>query len=386
MRTLEAAMRAAGLACIAVLGALATQQARAQGDAAYRRIFEQILLDPANPELNLRYARLAIERGELNRARAAYERILERDPGNREALEGLRRITRRIEPSVTQWTFSIGPQWEANPLRVRPAQVTHGDVAVAARLTMSDDRPAFNVRWRTEGVGLLTKWSSFNEIDVIHGGFRTGPVFPLMPTVRIHPFVGMSYTAVRWRTFSGEPTAGVTLDLDDAGPLKSITARWSYILVGSAFSNRDATSVEVFPRFVFTDLGMQRAATVVVPYWRYTGVFGSGLPSDDPFNAPFPARQHQFGLRADHFIPIVQKVTLGIFASYEYRHYFERIPGDTKNRRDHVFAPGVQLIVTSLFLEGFDLIGSYNYELRSSNDGLQNYNNHSLSMRWIWRF
>jgi hypothetical protein len=382
-----ASRRFAAAALMAMLsGTISAESAVAQDDAEYRRVFEQVLQDPANAALNLRYARLAIERGELSRAQAAYERILERDPGNRQAQEGLRAVTRRLEPVITQVTVSIGPQWESNPLRLKPAEVTHGDIALAARITFADERPMFAWRWRTEAAGMLNKWASFNEIDVLHGGFRTGPVIPLRATLRVHPFVGMAYTAVRWRTFSGEPTAGLTVELDDAGPLKSITARWAYVFVGSAFSNRDATTVEVFPRFIFADLGLKRSTAVIIPYWRYTGVFGSGLPTDDPFNAPFPARQHQLGVRADYYIPLFRQVTLGLFATYEYRHYFERIPGDSKNRRDHVFGPGAQIIITSLFVDQLDVVGSYSYELRNSNDGLQNYNNHALNLRWIWRF
>jgi len=124
----------------------------------------------------------------------------------------------------------------------------------------------------------------------------------------------------------------------------------------------------------------------VIPYWRYTGVFGSGSPTEDPRNQPFPARGHQFGIRADYFIPVLRRVSVGVFATYEYRHYYEAIPGETKNRRDHYLAPGAQFIASSLFAERLDLVGSYTYELRVSNDGFQNYNNHVLSLRWVWRF
>jgi hypothetical protein len=217
-------------------------------------------------------------------------------------------------------------------------------------------------------------------------GLISGPVFTLDATKRLHVFAGIGYSALRWRFFSAGPTAGASLELDDAGPLKSLTARWNYSFVGSAFSERDATLVEVFPRFIVDDVGIKGSTAVVIPFWRYTGVFGSGSPADDPRNQPFPSRGHQVGIRADYFVPVLRNVSVGVFAVYEYRHYYEAIPGETKNRRDHYFAPGVQFIAASLIADRLDLVGSYTYELRSSNDGIQNYSNHLLSLRWVWRF
>jgi hypothetical protein len=378
--------RAPAAALLAILGVLGLAQPAPAQDDEYRRIFEQILQDPANPQLNLRYAKLAIDRGELSRAQAAYERILERDPNNREALEGLRRVKRQLEPTITQFTVSVGPQWDSNPRRLRQSAVTHGDIAFNARATVSDERPVFDWRWRSEGTASTIYWGTFRDIDIAAVAGRTGPVFALGETMRFHPFLGMSYTVVRRRTFATEPSAGATIELDDFGPLRSVTARWGYVFVGRAFSERDATFVEVYPRLIVSDLGLKGSTAVVIPFWRYTGVFGSGSPGDDPRNTPFPARQHQFGVRGDYFIPVLQRVTLGLFATAEYRHYFERIPGETKNRRDFVIAPGAQFILTSLFVDQLDVVGSYTFEWRHSNDGLQNYNNHSLSLRWIWRF
>jgi len=63
--------RPAAVLMIALGASIAGGPAAAQDDAQYRRVFDQLLQDPANPELNLRYAKLAIDRNELERARAA---------------------------------------------------------------------------------------------------------------------------------------------------------------------------------------------------------------------------------------------------------------------------------------------------------------------------
>ena len=91
-----------------IAGAILPCAAHAQDDAELRRIFEQILQDPGNPGLNLRYARLAVERGEIRKALAAYERILAQDPGN-EVKQTSRGKTRAKEVAE-QSTFDIWKQ------------------------------------------------------------------------------------------------------------------------------------------------------------------------------------------------------------------------------------------------------------------------------------
>jgi hypothetical protein len=386
VRNAPAQSGAATAALVLLLAVVVWSPAAAQSDAEYRRAFDLVLLDPANPAHNLHYARLAIERGELSRAQAAYERILERDPNNREALDGLRAIKRRLEPTFTEVTLSVGPHWESNPLRLRQSEVTHGDIAVLARGTLRDERPAFGWRWRTEGVGTVLKWGTFNEVDVADVALASGPVVPLGSAGRLYTFAGVGYSAVRWRFFAAGPTAGLSWELDDAGPLKSVTARWNYSFVGNAFSQRDSTQFEIFPRFIVDDLALKGSTAILIPYFRYSGVFGSGSPTDDPRNQPFPARGFQAGTRGDFFVPVLRNVSVGVFAIYEYRHYYEAIPGETKNRRDHYFAPGAQFIIASAFLDQIDLVGSYTYELRVSNDGVQNYSNHLLTLRFVRRF
>ena len=78
------------------------------------RLYQQILRNPENIELNLRYAELALERGQRRKALAAYERILDVDPDNRAALEGLRRITVGLTPTTTRGRLEVGARWESN--------------------------------------------------------------------------------------------------------------------------------------------------------------------------------------------------------------------------------------------------------------------------------
>lgn len=78
----------------------------------------QILENPQDVALNLRYARAAEEAGQPRLALVAYERILINDPSNEEARRGYERIRRSIEPAYTATRIETGVRWDSNPLNL----------------------------------------------------------------------------------------------------------------------------------------------------------------------------------------------------------------------------------------------------------------------------
>src|SRR5438874_2468425 len=119
------------------------------------RVYAQILSDPTNSQLNLRYALLAEASGKLRWALAAYERVLVNDPGNPEAQAGLQRVRRRLQPNATQFNAEFGAIGETNP-RYRPSG-GNAEAQVLAALGMRDERTIADIRWRTtaSAFGLL---------------------------------------------------------------------------------------------------------------------------------------------------------------------------------------------------------------------------------------
>ena len=164
--------------------------AAAQDDGEYRRAFEDVMSDPTGPAPNLRYARMAIDRGELRKALAAYERVLGRDPANAEALAGRNRILRQLEPNTTRAVLTVGGRYETNPRHANVTNTHTDDGAYTGRLNVVDERRVFDIRWRTEGDLVGLNHATFRDIDVGSAGFRTGPVIPLDNYKRIHVFAG----------------------------------------------------------------------------------------------------------------------------------------------------------------------------------------------------
>jgi hypothetical protein len=380
----RAGSRGTLLAAALVFGAGAAH-AQSSPDRDMRAIFEQILRDPTNPALNFRYARMASERGEHRKALAACERVLARDPNNAEAKACIERELRASRPSYTSITAVFGAQYETNPRHERRTGRRTDDGAAVGRITFSDERPLGDIHWRTEADVAAQYYFSFRDLEIGTVGARTGPLIDIAEGFKVNPFVGFYYSWLERRTFTSEPTAGVTLESERTGPLKSVSARWGYDFVGRHLSERDGMFVEVNGVFEFRNVGLRSSIAVVSPYWRYNGVVGSGALTETPFNQPYPARQHQIGARADYFVSALSWLIVNVNVTGEYRHYFEQIPLETKNRRDYVVAPGAQLIFGTFAQNQLDVIASYTFEYRHSNDGSQRYMNHVAGLRFLWR-
>ena len=102
------------IGAVFLLGSIALVPRQASADEL-DIVFGQLLAEPANPSLNLRYAELAMARGETRKALAAYERVLAQDPNNRQVIRAYNRAKRRLQPSVTAFTLSTGFVYESNP-------------------------------------------------------------------------------------------------------------------------------------------------------------------------------------------------------------------------------------------------------------------------------
>ncbi len=353
------------------------------------RVYQQILRDPGNAELNLTYARLAIERGELRKALAAYERVLETDPNNAEAKSGIRRVQRQLSPDVTQITFVAGAQGETNPRRERLSTPKTHDGALFGRIQVSDTRKlGSEFTLRTEGDLYANYHTTFHDIDYGNVNLRTGPYFVLNDDWAVHTFASAGYSWIKARSFYSEAGAGVTFEtrqLDN--PSIQFTARFGYDFITKSFTTRDSLFVEISPRFTWRSVVFEAGVLVLAPYWRYNGVTGSGAATVSQTGELFPLRFHQLGIRGDYLVEVFDRVTVGVNMTVEYRHYFEREVATAKNRRDYWMSPGAQLIMTTPFDDDVpvDVIVSYAYERLFPSDPLFRFENHNFGVRMLWR-
>jgi hypothetical protein len=262
--------------------------ATAQEDSDLRRSFDDVLRDRSGVAPNLAYARVAIARGELRKALAAYERILARDPANEEALAGRARILRELEPNTLRLFVSVGATYQTNPRHANISNSATDDFSYGARVALIDERRALGLRWRTEADMYAIQYTSFHDLDIGSAAARVGPMIYFDNFRRVHAFVGASYNWLARRTFFVEPTVGLNFEIDDLGPFRGVLVRGGYQFIGQHLTTRDGMFVEIIPRFVWPDLVSRGAVLSVSPYWRYNGVVGSGA-AVEPFGVPFPA-------------------------------------------------------------------------------------------------
>ncbi len=153
-------------------------------DAMYARI----LREPANTELNLRFARLAEDSGKIRWALAAYERILVNDPDNFEGKVGLMRVRRAMQPSFTLVTAELGTGYESNPMYYLPGG--KGEFFTQGSLALRDERSINGQRWRTNGIVAGQVHGRYGDLNYGYAGGESGPIFDLIPGLSVNPTLG----------------------------------------------------------------------------------------------------------------------------------------------------------------------------------------------------
>ena len=352
-----------------------------------RRVFEQLLQDPTNTDLNFRYASLARERGELRKALAAYERVLANDPDNEEAQAGLRRVRRLLfEPDKTEITVVIGGQYESNPQHEVDTNSSTDDSVLSGRAIVTDNRKFGETRWRTNG-DVFTNWhAKFGEIDFINLGVRTGPVLELAEGWDIHPAIGAAYAVLDSEPFFVEGSFSVSIEATKGGIFQSLNFRGAYDDIDGEVARADAYVLEVNPRFVASNLLTENDSMILNPLYRYNGVRGSGDTGTGASGDTFPLRYHLVGGRADYYFPVTPETYVGINMTANYEIYNGRVFGESKGRRDIYLSPGAQVIVSRVLADNHDIIVSYQYQTNLSNDDFEDFENHIAGVSLVWRF
>lgn len=362
---------------------------RAAGvDPELRQIYRQILRDPANTELNLRYARLAEKKGKLRKALAAYGRILINQPGNREAQIGSEQILLLLKPNSTRWTAIFGGDYASNP-RLRNRLVDPDrDVSGNAQLFVVDERRVGGHRWRTNAQIFANLHKRFRSLDYGYVGADIGPLLTAPGGWTLRPAFGAAYSWLDQKTLLTEFSALLAIEAPKTGVFQRIDFRFSYDFIGSKFSNdRNGIIFEVAPQFLVRNLAKRGDGLTVRPSFLFSGATG---PEPNPLLVRgdlFPNRYQQYAIRLTYFVPFMgNKVYAGLTLDTNVRLYSVKVFAQAERRRDTYLAPGAQLVFPQLLHPKHDLVLQYRFENNVSNDGTQNFQNHTAGFRSVWRF
>ena len=350
------------------------------------RLFAQIIRDPHNVELNLEYAEEALARGEEGKALAAYERVLETDPSNREAAAALRRLKVGLIPVSTHGRVEIGGRYETN-VRQQPKRVGRQDDVVGfAQLSLYDRRPFLNHDWRSDVFGYGDLHGEADEIDYWFGRVHTGPTFELMgdTTVQIAPGGLVSFLDGDW--YYLEPALRVTFENLFGDLLSRLDIRGGYRDINDDFGASMGYSLDVIGHNINRDVFTDTDLVVLQPFfrWRDSDSQPAGVPV--LLNTFVLGDYIEAGGQVFYYIQPVEQFRFGAkFLAY-YRDYSQSIRLGTAGRHDTFISPAAEALFRNVVCTGCDISLEYRYEQNFSNDSTEDFNNHVVGVSGIKRF
>ncbi|MDA7946772.1 MAG: tetratricopeptide repeat protein [Hyphomicrobiaceae bacterium] len=350
-------------------------------------VFGQLLAEPANPSLNLRYAELAIARGETRKALAAYERVLAQDPTNRQVIRAYNRAKRRLQPTVTAFTLSTGFIYESNPRQVTGgSRFNESDVAFEATLLMFDERTISGHRWRTVGNAGGHLQFEVGDLNDAYVSLITGPVIDLGTKTRLHiaPGTAGAWLDDDWVYYDG--LIKFTLERVAMGATQDVTVAVKHRETNSDFGGSDGLIVEVNGNFVRPNVIKPGDSLYVLPHFRYSKPGGNG-PGRVFQNSLFPGDYIEYGGRLVYYKPVAKRrIYLGGGIGVFERDYNQNVAFGTKDREDTLIVPTAHVILPNVRRSKFDLRFDYRFEHNDSNDPTEDFENHVVGGRTVRRF
>lgn len=350
------------------------------------RLFAQILRDPHNVELNLRYARLAESRDETRKALAAYERVLEADPSNREASRALHRININLIPVETTGRIELGARYETNARQVPTGTGRNDDFAGFAKLYVNDRRPLFNNEWRSDFIGYADLHGQETDIDFWLARAHTGPVFHLDgdATFQIAPGGAVSFLDSEW--YYAEPALRLTFQNLFGGFLSRLDVRGAYRGINSDANASEGIALDIIARHVSRELVTETDLLILQPFFRYRESDSGDVGPFGLLNTFVLGDYIEVGGQVQYFVQPWADVRIGgKFLGY-YRDYDQIIRLGFEQRDDYFISPGAEILFRNVACQGCDIKADYRFEQNFSDDDSEDFSNHVIGVSAIKRF
>lgn len=364
-----------------------------------------MLAAPDDPAANLALARAAEERGAFRHAMAAYERVARAQPDNDAARRGFERMRNRLTPARTNVTVSAGATFYADAPRIdRPFDdVTDGSADFA--VSVDDLRLAHGLRWRTIANAAASRHARFDDLSRFRAGVWTGPVVALSPRADLHLAAGGGVDWLFQRAVFLEGSARFELStllggvpqkiavkvgqrgavdtrrLEPGGALavygisdydeeafvaeaKAVLTAWDLLTEGDALHFQ--------PRARLSETGFGRAGESDSEFWEYGGLLTYYRPLFGPqtdIGVGFGVYDRRFNELSSSSIPLFNFLTTPA----------------REERRDQLLEAHLHYVGRNLLSENTDLQIDYRFERNLSNDQDDDYANHVIGARIVWR-
>lgn len=348
------------------------------------RAFQDVMRRPTDTQANLRYARLAEAAGKLRWALATYERVLANEPGNEEAQRGLQRVRRAIQPPTTLYTAEVGAGYSSNPNQV--PKNARGEMQGAAALSMLDERPLGDYRWRTSAAVLGVYHGREKDLNYASAGFTTGPVIDLMPGLTVNPSVGGggAYFDDHW--YYGEGVASVAFEGYQEGAYRALRFRAAYRDYNDFFPTQQGAYYDITGKFSIPYLFGGNSVVILTPWVRWSDLSGTAQ-SPNTLVEVQPGAYTEWGGKVELNTPLTDWLIVGGNIAYSQRHYRTDLASNgNEKRQDNLLVPGAMLLMPNLFAYQTGLRIDYQYFSNGSNYNPRDYNEHLVYATVVKRF
>jgi len=346
------------------------------------RLYQQVLQRPSDPDMNIRFAQLAEESGQLRWALSAYERVLLNDPNNAEAQRGLQRIRRALQPNVTLVTASFGTAYESNPTYYLPGR---SEMQLLGSLDLRDERNINGARWRTSALAAGQIHARESELNYGVAGLDTGPIIDLTPALSVNPTIGGAVATFDKHYYYSEAAVGALFEGNLDGAYRALQLRVAYRSHGDFFPSGEGFHAEARGRFAFPKVFGDGSVALLSPWLRWSDINGTALTSI--LTEIQPGAYWEYGGKIEAYKTLAPWLIVGAILAVSHRDYRKDfVDTSTTKRDDTTWSPGATVLFPNLFAALTDLRLDYRYIANHSNDPTKEFEDHIVSMTVVKRF
>jgi hypothetical protein len=343
---------------------------------------QQILENPQDVALNLRYAHAAEEAGQLRLALTAYERILINDPSNEEARAGYERIRRMIEPAYTVARVEVGARWDSNPGNdtLDPQEGT----TYFAHGTVIDERGMGGHRWRSAVSAEVERTPDIDELNYAFLGVQTGPLMRVGPHTAALPAIGGAVASLGDDYYFSEANVGLTFE----GRGDSFSYWWRLRGGWRDYSEESTADngpyAELIGGVTAPEFLVDRGTLVVVPWARWSDIEGG---TNTFFDDYVPGEYTEYGVEAEYHYRLTDHFTVGAGVRARQRDYDSTtVMFGSDTRSDTYVAPSASVTLTDMLPCACDIRARYEHRDNDSNDPFSEYDADQVALSLIARF
>ncbi len=345
------------------------------------KMFGEIMRNPGNIELNVRYAKLAEQSGEPRRALAAYERILGSHPGNKMALGEIERLRKALGLETeagpeTNYSIVLGAKYEHNAAHRDSSFLPFDSAASSVSLGAQDERELIGERFRSNARMYGDFHSRYEKGDLLFIGADTGPVFKFSDDISVRPAISVSHARVKFRHLFNSTSILANIDNGAEEALfKSLDLSIGYDDFATRYPGQDGAFFTTGANFALADTNTNEALHLS-PHYRYSHTTGQN----------YAKRNHAYGLKTNYTYPLTDSLSLAPNLGLTYKNYVGNEIDEKNERWDFLTEPGIKLILSDFLIEDSSISIGYGFERNWSNDGDKTYKNHIVGGKIGWLF